>query len=442
MTSNFQQAFNAFINKHKCLQTNSKVIIAVSGGIDSMVLLDLFRKSNYAIMVAHCNFNLRGNDSIADEQLVATYCKNHQIKFISKSFDIESSASTQVTARNLRYDWFNSLLSSENFDCIATAHHADDQLETILMNLVKGTGVNGLKGISVVNTNLIRPLLFTNKNNISAYAEEQNIHYREDVSNQSDKYLRNKYRLNIIPQLKEINPSITDHIQDFSERMKSAQIIIDKQINNDLKRILKVEDQVTQIDLSRLNLSAYKQTLIYETLKRLDIASNASLKEVLKLCISASGKSITIKGYQCLKYRNHLYFKPTDDKNNIIQINQWKKKIQLVTAELTCKDIPFSKLGEIDKSCIYVDSNKVEFPITFRKFQDGDYFYPYGMKMKKKKLKKFFNDIKINQFEKEQTWIMEDASKRIIWVVGQRMDERFFPKTNTSNPVKKIQIKS
>lgn len=422
------------------VHAKDKVLLAVSGGLDSMVLLELFNKNKLHFEVAHCNFQLRGKEALADQLLVKNYCQENQLIFHTKNFNIDTNESIQLKARNLRYEWFQEIKQKQELNFIATAHHASDQLETILMNLTKGTGVNGLKGILEKNKDIIRPLLKFTKEELKDYAKLHKVAYREDASNASDKYLRNNFRHHVIPHLLNVNPSLEQHINDFAQRMTEAQSLIEQATSKQKRKIISRQDDITFIDIPALKASKAPKTILKEILKDFDISQSTLLNEIYKLTQRSSGKSINYENKIILKHSNKLLIKWAQNNNNYYQIDNWQD-IQLADKKIKICEIPKHKMGQLKPNTIYLCSNSVEFPVTFRKFKDGDYFYPYGMQMKKKKIKKYFIDQKMHQFAKSQTWIMEDAKKRIVWLVGQRMDERFYPKSSSNqSQIIKLQI--
>lgn len=441
MKSNLLNQFQNYVKTHDLFHHEHKLLLACSGGRDSMILAHFLKENNYHFEIAHCNFQLRKEESHEEAQFVQKFCKENNIKFHYKTFETEQYAkenklSTQLAARQLRYDWFESLKKDHQFDYLLTAHHKSDQLETVLINFINGTGVKGLKGISKKKEFIIRPLLFTDRKSINQYIEEHEIKYKEDSSNASTKYMRNNLRHEIIPKLLEINPSLEKHIQDFSERMIESQSIIDLHIEKELKHILKEENGIHTIDIPRLIKTSYTSTLLKYILKKFNFDSSSWLHEVQKLIQAGSGKSIQNKEYQILKHRKQLLIKNIDDQRNIVQIKNWTNKIHLDSMSLKIGSIPSHKIGKQEKDTVYIDTKTISFPITFRKYKEGDYFYPLGMGMKKKKVKKFFIDQKLSQFDKQDIWIMEDANKKIIWILAHRLDERFEAKKNSKEVIK------
>jgi tRNA(Ile)-lysidine synthase len=416
----------------------TRLLLAVSGGIDSMVLLDLLHKLNLNITIAHCNFKLRGQDSQDDKNFVVSYAQNHNIPFFVKDFDTESFAqeqklSIQLAARKLRYDWFFELKEQHGFDYIVTAHHLDDSLETFFINLSRGTGLEGLLGIRE-NENVIRPLLDFSKSEIHHYALENNLSWREDISNASDKYLRNKIRHHLVPVLKEINPDFLQFFQKTRQHLQASQNFTTDVLEEILNKVLVETKNTIILDINKLNTCKNKEFILYQWLSSYGFRAWNDIYDLLE---AQSGKFVDSENYRLLKNRNELVL---STKNNLsveeefyIQEgeNEVNHPIKLRISEVET----MSKIN--NPEVIYVDKNLLIFPLSFRKWQKGDYFYPFGMNGKSKKISKFFKDEKLSLFEKENTWLL-CSENQIIWVVGKRLDHRFAV-TETTKSILKIE---
>lgn len=420
-----QKQFLKYIEKIG-VNTEAKILVAVSGGLDSMALLHLFHLSGFSIEVAHCNFNLRGTESDADEQFVKAVCIDLGVRVYNKRFETEKYAkengvSIQMAARDLRYAWFEELRAEKNFDYIATAHHQDDQVETLLLNLTRGTGLKGMHGILPKHGVLIRPLLFTNRESLEAWMESKSYKYREDSSNASVKYARNKLRHKVLPTLKEINPSASNTFQENAERFSAVEKNVSFLYEKERSKLFVHKDEESHLILDELLKYPSAIDVIFHFISEFDFNDWRAIENLLG---AESGKRITSSSHVLLKDRNLLILKKKEEKleqeyeilEECIQIfNPFSAKIQVVQKEefTLSKDIEIAAL----------DFNRLVFPLTLRKWRKGDVFYPLGMKGKKK-LSDFFIDTKMSVFEKENTWIL-CSGEDIVWVVGQRIDERF-----------------
>jgi tRNA(Ile)-lysidine synthase len=401
----------------------AKILVAVSGGLDSMVLLELLFHSKLDIAVAHCNFQLRDLESEGDEDFVQSYCTKNSIqgyfqKFDTQKFADDEKLSIQLAARKLRYQWFYELVATINFDFILTAHHLDDQLETFLINFSRGTGLDGLCGIPLLHDKIVRPLLIFSRAEIETFANENNISWREDSSNSSDKYLRNKIRHQIVPILKELNPSFLESFQKTIQNLDQA-----KSLMNDASRIVYrkvVQDNENQkiINLSELLQLPNYQAYLYQWLSPFGFSA---WQDIYDLVTAQSGKMIFSEQFRLVKDREILILEPKNVENSDEYfINE--KNLQL-NFPLKLHFCEVSDLSISDAKTIFVDSKLVKFPLLLRKWKEGDYFYPFGMNGKKK-LSKFFKDEKFSILDKEKAWLL-CSNNQIVWIVGKRMDDRF-----------------
>lgn len=419
--------------------SESKLLLATSGGLDSMVMAHLFQQLNYNFALAHCNFQLRGLESFGDQQFVQQFAEVNSIPLFVTQFDTLAFAndyklSTQVAARDLRYNWFYELLEKENYDYILTAHHADDNLETFLINLSRGTGLEGLVGIPEQNDKIIRPLLLFSRDEIANYAQENTITWREDSSNASDKYLRNKIRHHLAPLLKELNPQFLEsfgktqsYLQQSSEMAEDAAVMVYQQV-------AKQEGDEIHFDLNQLlKLPNYKSYLYY-WLREFGFTAWEDVYDLVK---SQSGKQVFSAEYRLLKDREFLILIPIymEDENQEYLIKSIEEEVKIPLKISFCKvdDISIGLNGSI-----FVDENKIQFPLVLRHWREGDSFQPFGMGGKSKKLSKLFKDEKLSLIEKENIWILL-SNNAIVWVVGLRQDERFRIDKNTTQ-ILKIQI--
>lgn len=416
---------------------NGKTLLAVSGGVDSMVLLHLYFALKLDFAVAHCNFQLRGTESDLDEKLVADFCIKNNIPFFVERFDtmqiVEArKLSIQIAARELRYNWFKQICIDHNYQFIATAHHLDDQAETFLINFTRGTGIDGLVGIPEKNENIIRPLLSFSREDILKYAIENEIAWREDQSNASTKYLRNKMRHLVLPVLKEENAEFLKSFQNTLNHLKQTQLLANDAVAFFEKECVKMKDEELEIDLEKTENFNNKKHYLLQILKRYGFSS---IDEIEKICISDAGKVLKNDQYTILKDRKKLIV--FEEKSVLKHVFYIKSKDDVL-------NLPFlMNISEVeteefntDKRTIFVNSNLLKWPLVLRRKKTGDYFQPFGMNGIKK-VSKFFKDEKLSKIQKDNTWILENGDGKIIWIVGLRADDRF---KITSNNQKNYKI--
>ncbi|MBE98936.1 MAG: tRNA lysidine(34) synthetase TilS [Flavobacterium sp.] len=404
---------------------NSKLLLAVSGGIDSIVMATLFKTLGYEIALAHCNFRLRGSESDGDDSFVNTFAEKnnipvHTTRFDTVSFASDNKVSIQMAARQLRYSWFNELLEKHGYDYLLTAHHLDDQIETFLINFTRGTGLEGLTGIPQQNGRVVRPLLPFSRIEIEQYAQELGLEWREDSSNTSDKYLRNKLRHDIVPVLKKLNKdfgksfaSTTEHLQQSLSLVQDAAVMVYKEV------VTEKENQ-KHINLQQLlRLPNYKAYLY----KWLHPFGFTAWHDIYSLVETQPGKYIFSEGFRLLKDRDVMILEPISSETDAIYTIEEGQEIVSEPVSLRLQQI-----GELPKDMlkngIYVNKQLIKFPLFVRKWQEGDYFYPFGMNGRKKKGSKFFKDEKMSLPDKENTWLLCSAND-VVWIIGQRADERF-----------------
>lgn len=416
---------------------NGKTLLAVSGGVDSMVLLHLYFALKLDFAVAHCNFQLRGTESDLDEKLVIDFCQKNNIPCFVERFDtmqfVENrKTSIQIAARELRYNWFKQICIDQNYQFIATAHHLDDQAETFLINFTRGTGIDGLVGIPEKNENIIRPLLSFSREDILKYAIENEIAWREDQSNASTKYLRNKMRHLVLPVLKEENAEFLKSFQNTLNHLKQTQLLANDAVAFFEKECVKMKDKELEIDLEKTENFNNKKHYLLQILKRYGFSS---IDEIEKICISDAGKVLKNEQYTILKDRKKLIV--FEEKSVLKHVFYIKSKDDVLNLPL------FINISEVeteefntDKRTIFVNSNLLKWPLVLRRKKTGDYFQPFGMNGIKK-VSKFFKDEKLSKIQKDNTWILENGDGKIIWIVGLRADDRF---KITSNNQKNYKI--
>ena len=429
------QKFQNHINQNLPFLKEKKLLLAASGGIDSMVLLYLCHELKLDIRAAHCNFQLRGEESNEDEKFVKSQCEKLDVLLFTNHFDTKKFAekeklSIQVVARNLRYEWFNTLLINNDYDYILTAHHLDDSLETFLINFTRGSGLDGLTGIPQQNGNIIRPLLAFSRNEIEDFAKENKIEWREDSSNASDKYLRNKLRHDLIPVLKELNPSLLHSFENTISNLKQAQSLVDDASRIVYRKVVTDINFQKRINLSQLMQLPNYQAYLYQWIEPFGFSDWDSIND---LTTAQSGKQVFSETHVLLKDRNELILFPKQNEiepvNFLISKDQKEVKFPLKMAFCNVDDISVQTTNTI-----FVDEDKLQFPLVIRKWQEGDWFYPSGM-IGRKKLSKFFKDEKFSLLDKSSTWLL-CSENQIVWVIGKRLDEQFKVTESTTKILK------
>lgn len=433
-------AFQNFIKKEKLITENESILLTVSGGIDSMVMLHLFMNSGYHFAVAHCNFGLRGIESDGDEALVKQICTKNNITFFTNKFDTlkhatENKLSTQMAARELRYNWFNQLCKENNLQLIATAHHQNDVAETMLINMTRGTGISGLHGIFPKKNNVIRPLLFANRNLIEVYAKTEDIPFREDSSNKKTDYWRNKIRLEVIPHLVSLNEQVIDNFYELSNRIKIDEQLLQEKLN-DLKKVyVKNQKGLLYIDIKMKQHYASK-TILFNVLNEFGFTEN----DIMQLSENpniTTGAIFDSKTHQLLVDRKYFVIKEREVEviNQTIEIGK-----QTFHIETNLGTIHFETLSEypkvFEKNCLYLDKDKTGNEFILHTWQQGDRFKPLGMQGTKL-VSDYLIDKKINQFEKEKCLVLTSKnSSQIAAVIPYQISNDFKINEDTKNILK------
>lgn len=439
------QSFRNFIAEKKLFNYRDKLLIAVSGGIDSVVLCELCFQSGFDFAIAHCNFKLRGDESDGDESFVKQLATHYGVECFTAHFNTDAFAkqhqlSVQEAARKLRYDWFADLMNvsgKPSFDYLLTAHHANDNIETILMNFFKGTGISGLAGIRAKDSNLgnhiIRPLLFAEKNQLLEFAQQQNLNWREDASNASNKYTRNFFRNEIIPSLQQYFPQVQQNLINNIHRFEEVNDLYNIALQQWSKKLLIKTGSDFRIPVLALEKSPAKNTLLFELLKPFDFTPQ-QIPDIINLCKALSGKFVTSSTHRIIRNRKWLIIVPIEhhDTTTIVIDSTDDALIFDHNTLAIKKDLEDFQIQN-DPSIAIIDSREITFPLLLRKWKPGDYFYPLGME-KKKKLSRFFIDQKLSIAEKEKIWVIESANK-IVWVVGIRIDNRFRVRPSTTKAI-------
>lgn len=425
-----QQSFKKIIStQFAFVKKNEPILVAVSGGVDSMVLLHLLHSiDSYNLVVAHCNYNLR-KESILDEALVQSYCLEHKIPFVSKSFKTKTIAKTQKkgiqeTARKLRYDFFNEVRINQNIQWVFTAHHQNDDAETILFNLIRG--IDGLKGIPAVSNFVLRPLLSITKNELVKYASQLHIPYREDNSNKQNKYSRNKIRNTILPKLEKINPAAIDHLIQNSQLYKHTQQFAYDTINSQIHLYEKKLGNVSYFNFKSLIHNPYLSLYLNCYFPSQDLTQTQVENLQHSLVLLKSGKIFKGKKYEYHVSRGVVAITLNDVKQNSpLLIDELRNQIILVgdkTIKITTKEKHNGVLSLTNK--LYINADLIKLPLTIRTWENGDSFTPIHFKGRKK-ISKYLSDKKLHSSEKKQTLVISDVSNKIIAIIGHVIDNTY-----------------
>ena len=449
---NLLQKFKNYIKDNNLFQQKDKLLIAVSGGVDSAVLCALCAGAGFDFAIAHCNFKLRGEESDRDELFVKALSGQYNVNLYSTSFETKVVAKTnkksiEETARNLRYNWFQEIIQADKLlenpiKYLLTAHHANDNIETVVMNFFRGTGIKGLRGIVAKQQNIVRPLLGATRQEILQYAAENNIAFVTDSSNAENNYTRNLFRNEILPVIEKVYPEAANNVLRNIERFADIKFLYDQSIA-DLKENL-IEKKGNEIHIPVLKLAKAKpfNSIVYEIIKEFGFTAS-QVTEVEKLLQSESGKYIKSTSHRILKNRNWLIISPfiaTEETANII-IEENERNILFANGSLDIEPVAVPETLAADAFTVYVNADELKYPLLLRKWKTGDYFYPFGMKnnttgkVGKKKLSRFLSDLKLSLLQKENVWVLE-SNKKIVWVIGYRIDDRFKITPHTKRSVK------
>jgi tRNA(Ile)-lysidine synthase len=480
---NFLQRFQQYISDNYLFSSKDTLLLAVSGGIDSVVLCQLCKQAGYTFVIAHCNFKLRGAESERDAAFVQQLALRYNVPVHIKEFDTaayaeESKLSIQEAARELRYNWFAELLSIGNRQSpsdrviragaignsasgihdsrlpihdlksgttnhpqptvLLTAHHLDDNIETMLMHFFRGTGIHGLRGMLPKQAHIVRPLLFARRQEIKQFATEHNLTWVEDSSNASDKYSRNYFRNQLIPLVQKIYPEVENNLANNLRRFADMEELYEQAVVQHKKKLLEQKGGEVHISVLKLKKAQPLNALIYEIIKMYGFSS-AQIDEVIKLLDSESGRYVQSATHRIIKNRRWLIVAPaqSEQAQNLV-IDEDESKVVFENGELVFEQLNGKNVQVINDSAIaLIDKGELQFPLLLRKWKKGDYFYPLGLN-KKKKLARFFIDQKLSLTDKEKVWVVE-SNKKIVWVVGLRIDDRF-KLTEATKQVLKIKL--
>jgi len=464
---NLLQQYKEFIKKENLFSPKDKLLLAVSGGIDSVVLCELCKQAGFDFAIIHCNFQLRGEESVRDEEFVKKLGEKYKVdvkikKFDTQKFAEENKLSIQEAARDLRYKWFFYLWQNETLgnnintiekdnipgwhtsttrSFVLTAHHADDNIETLLMNFFRGTGLHGLTGIPISGPSsalayIKRPLLSFSKKELIEFANENKLDFVEDSSNLSTKYTRNLFRHEIIPAISKVYPQVNENLTDNIGRFKEIEELYKLAVGDIKKKLTKEKENEWHIPVKQL-MGYNNRALIYEIIADFGFTEK-QIDEVIKLSESDSGKYLDSPtfDYRIIKHRHWFIISPINSVDSrMIIIEEKDKKVLFEEGIIEIERLQTTNhKPQTSNNIACLDSKEIKYPFILRKWKTGDYFYPLGMK-KKKKLSRFFIDQKLSKTEKEKTWVIE-MDKKIIWVVGNRIDERFKVTDQTKNGLK------
>ena len=425
---NLAGSFNQFVFSHHLFTAKDRLLVAVSGGVDSVVLCELLRQGGFEFGIAHCNFQLRDADSFRDEDFVKKIAAQYNVPFHLARFHTAESArerkqSIQEAARELRYAWFEETRAENNYRYILTAHHADDNIETVLMHFFRGTGILGLVGIANKQGNLVRPLIFSRREELESFLQEHQLQYVTDTSNAKDDYTRNYFRNTVIPYLEKSFPRVNENILENINRFREVEQLYTQAIDSVKKKLLETRGDEVHIPVLKLANTTPLHSIVYEIVRDYGFTSG-QVNDIIRLLESESGKYIQSPTHRIIRNRNWLIIAQVDTiAPNLVLMDSPGEfvfaagKILLEEKEADINSVKTSA------DTALLDLDKIRYPLILRRWKQGDYFYPLGMK-KKKKLARFFIDRKLSRTDKEKVFVVE-MNRKIIWVVGHRIDERF-----------------
>lgn len=429
------EEFLEHIHLQNLLNKQDKALLTVSGGIDSMTLLDLFMHTDYKFAIAHCNFKLRGKESDNDQIFVRNYAKKNNIRFFTIEFETEkytkdNKISVQMAARELRYKWFDDIARENGYSKIATAHNLNDVAETFFINLTRSTGLKGLTGIPAVNGNIIRPLLFATRKKIIEYAKQHHINYREDSTNAATKYLRNAIRHKVIPALEEISPAFLNSLSYTTKLLSAAHNLYNEKLISIKKQLIEEYANGVKIDIQKIKKHIDSPEILYEILSEYDFSLDTAGK-LLNVLDNQPGLTFKSGKYLMIKDRKYIIITKLNSLEKREFIIRNESDVNNLPIKLNITRQPFNGFENINKSkqVATFDSERIQFPLILRRWKDGDYFYPFGMKGRKK-ISDFLTDLKLPVHEKDMIWLLI-SGKEIIWVINHRTDNRYRVTENT-----------
>ncbi len=448
---NLLQNFKDYINQHHLFNQKDKLLLAVSGGVDSVVLCELCHQAGYHFAIAHCNFKLRGEESDRDENFVRELAVKYNVEFYSQTFNTTEEAkkrktSIEETARDLRYQWFDELLGNKQYaisnklnetNCplpiaywLLTAHHANDNIETVLMNFFRGTGIKGLRGILPKQQKIIRPLLFAKRSEIENFATKNKLAFVTDSTNAQNEYTRNYFRNDLIPSIQKVFPKAEENSLQNIDRFMDVEVLYNQAIALHKNKLCVLKGNEVHIPVLKLAKAKPLQTIVYEIVKDFGFTA-LQTTDIVNLLQADNGKYIQSSTHRIIRNRKWLIIslKNTNEAVTIL-IEEGDTNVQCAIGNLQFKKSVNLTIHHSPLT-IQLDGSKITYPLILRKWKQGDYFYPLGMKHKKK-LSRFFIDNKLSLTQKENTWVLE-SNKKILWVIGMRIDDRFKITENTKD---------
>ena len=445
-SSSFLRKIEQFIEQKELMSKNQLYLLALSGGADSVALLLVLKRLGYNVEAAHCNFHLRGEESDRDEDFCKDLCRELDIKLHLAHFDTQTNASQhgisiEMAARNLRYNYFEALLKDINASAVCVAHHKDDSAETLLLNLVRGTGIEGLTGIKSKNNRIVRPFLCVRRNEIINYLEQQNQSFVTDSSNLVNDVQRNKIRLDVMPLLQTINPSVVEHLNQTGEYVEDATAILNTTLDQMYDRVvlLKTEEQ-TIVDIERLEKEQSSSYLLWYILKNYGFNA-AQIKQISQGLTTSIGRVWESTTHALTINNNKIIVEPlfTCDSKEYRLIEEGlyhlNSKLSIeIKKESYSSDKGFSK----DPKYIWIDADKVAFPLFIRLIKEGDRMIPLGMKGSKL-ISDMLTDSKVSYFDRQRQYVLLNNEQQIIWLLGHRIDDRY-KITSSTKTVLKIKL--
>ena len=437
---NLLDSFQRYIDENDLATHDDRILLTVSGGVDSMVMLSLFTRCGYRVGVAHCNFQLRGAESDEDEVLVEDEAKKHGAAFYNKRFETRAEMertgeSMEMAARRLRYAWFDALSREHGYTAIAIAHHADDSIETFFINLLRGTGLRGLTGISTQVGKVIRPLLFASRKEILEYAVQNRIPFREDSSNRSTKYLRNKIRLGLIPRIREINPKFTDLMRRNIERLTDTQLFIEAAVAHMREDVVTQADGIATIHVERIEAAYPRNFAVYELLSS-QYGFKGDVCDALCRALSeaATGRRFYAREYVATVDRGRILVEriaPGDACEVTVEQGAQRSYCGNMVLYFEACDIDDIRAYDVPEQVALLDADLLRYPLRLRRWREGDTFIPFGMEGRKK-VSDYLIDRKVSLPEKQRQFVLLSGDE-IVWLVGRRIDDRYRLTDRTEN---------
>lgn len=434
------ELFKRFIEynkKENLFQQKDRLLLAVSGGVDSVVLCALCKQAGYNFAIAHCNFKLRGAASDSDEKFVQALAASYNVDFYVTVFNttaiaVTTKKSIEETARELRYNWFKSLCVENDYQYIVTAHHADDNIETVMMHFFRGTGIKGLRGILPKQSNIVRALLFARKDELEAFTKIKQLAFVTDHTNAENEYTRNYFRNTILPLVSKKYPEAKENILKNIQRFTETEILYRKSVDMHIKKLVEQKGNEVYLPVLKLLKTVPLSTVVYEIIKDYGFTAHQA-DEVMALLKSETGKYILSTTHRIIKNRNWLIIAPLQNTEAThVLIEERDTTVDFEAGALHIEKFTTAKTQIVtDNSIAFLNATEITYPLLLRKWKQGDYFYPLGMQ-KKKKLNRFLIDQKLSLTQKENTWVIE-MNKKIIWIVGKRIDDRFKVIPSTTN---------